>query len=116
MRAMAAFADRLNRDELLALPGPIRAGLAHDYFECIHPFRDGNGRVGRLLERTTLLMSEGYKYPAQALDRYYLEHMDEYFLLFNQARKGGKPAPAFLGFVLGGSRRPSNGCTGGPAV
>lgn len=105
-RLVGAFTDWLNRDELLDLPSPIRAGLAHYYFERIHPFRDGNGRVGRLLERA-ILTNSGYKYPARGLDRYYLEHLDQYFLLFNQARKMEKTAPetcnqAFLEFILSG--------------
>jgi Fic family protein len=105
-RLMGGLVDWLNRDELLDLPSPIRAALAHYYFERIHPFRDGSGRVGRLLERT-ILTNSGYKYPARGLDRYYLEHLDQYFLLFNQARKTEKTAPetcnqAFIVFMLSG--------------
>ncbi|PIQ63118.1 MAG: hypothetical protein COV99_04395 [Bacteroidetes bacterium CG12_big_fil_rev_8_21_14_0_65_60_17] len=37
-----------------SMPGAIRAGLAHLWFECIHPFSDGNGRVGRAIAEKAL--------------------------------------------------------------
>jgi Fic family protein len=40
---------------------PIRAALAHLYFESIHPFDDGNGRIGRALAEKVL--SQGFGYP-----------------------------------------------------
>ncbi|MET0118146.1 MAG: Fic family protein [Sedimenticola sp.] len=43
-----------------SLPGPIRAGLAHVWFENIHPFDDGNGRVGRAIADHALSQSLGY--------------------------------------------------------
>ena len=36
------------------LPGPVRAAITHLYFECIHPFSDGNGRIGRALSEKAL--------------------------------------------------------------
>jgi Fic family protein len=36
------------------LPGPVRSAIAHLYFECIHPFDDGNGRIGRALSEKAL--------------------------------------------------------------
>jgi Fic family protein len=42
-----------------ALPAPTRAGLAHIYFECIHPFEDGNGRIGRALSEKALAQTLG---------------------------------------------------------
>jgi len=41
------------------LPGLTRAGIAHLYFVCIHPFEDGNGRIGRALAEKTLAQSLG---------------------------------------------------------
>ena len=40
---------------------PIRAAIAHLYFECIHPFEDGNGRIGRAIAEKAL--SQGYGHP-----------------------------------------------------
>lgn len=64
----------------------VRAPLVHYYYELIHPFWDGNGRVGRVVE-ATLLQAAGYAYAPFALARYYLEHIDRYFALFNACRK-----------------------------
>lgn len=88
------------------VPALIRAPLVHYYFELIHPFWDGNGRVGRVLE-ATLLQAEGFRYAPFAQARYYFEHIDEYFTLFNTCRKQAeKKAPhpnvPFVRFFLEG--------------
>jgi len=59
---MERFIDWYNdsRDEQ-RLPGPIRAGIAHVWFEAIHPFDDGNGRVGRAIADQAL--SQGLGFP-----------------------------------------------------
>ena len=90
----------------LRVPVLIRAPLVHFYFELIHPFWDGNGRVGRVLE-ATLLHHEGFKYAPLAQARYYFDHIDHYFTLFNTCRKAedrGKANPntAFVSFFLDG--------------
>jgi Fic family protein len=41
------------------LPALARAGLAHIYFECIHPFEDGNGRIGRAISEKALAQGAG---------------------------------------------------------
>lgn len=41
------------------LPALTRAGLAHLYFECIHPFEDGNGRIGRAIAEKALAQGTG---------------------------------------------------------
>lgn len=41
------------------LPGPIRAAIAHIYFESIHPFSDGNGRIGRAISEKALSQDLG---------------------------------------------------------
>lgn len=49
---MARFIQWFN--ESGSLPGPLRAALAHLYFESIHPFSDGNGRIGRTISEKAL--------------------------------------------------------------
>ena len=61
-REMAQFIDWFNRTApggLEPLPALTRAGAAHLYFESIHPFEDGNGRVGRALAEKALAQSLG---------------------------------------------------------
>lgn len=98
--------------EQAGVPALIRAPLVHLYYEQIHPFWDGNGRVGRIIE-ATLLQAAGYRYAPFALARYYLSNIDAYFTLFNTSRKAAekkKPAPnqAFVEFHLEGMRQTIN--------
>jgi len=86
----------------------IRAPLVHLYYELIHPFWDGNGRVGRVLE-ASLLQAAGYRYAPFAIARYYLDNIDSYFTLFSACRKAAdkhKPEPntPFIAFHLEGMR------------
>ena len=55
---MARFLDWYNGDAK-DLAGPIRAAVAHAWFEKIHPFEDGNGRVGRAISDHALSQSLG---------------------------------------------------------
>lgn len=94
------------------MPALIRAPLVHLYYELIHPFWDGNGRVGRVLE-ATLLQVAGYRYAPFALARYYLSNIDAYFTLFNTCRKQADRSSAtanqpFLEFHLEGMRQTIN--------
>lgn len=97
--------------ELIAadLPALIRAPLLHLYFECIHPFWDGNGRVGRVLE-LAVMRAVGYRFAPFALPRYYLEHIDRYFTLFNTCRKDKKEYSntPFVSFFLDGMLHSTN--------
>ncbi len=60
------------------LPILIRAGIAHLYFECIHPFEDGNGRIGRAIAEKAL--SQGLNQPTLiALSRSIQRHKKTYY-------------------------------------
>ena len=50
--------ERLINEDQPELPHVVRAAIAHYQFEAIHPFRDGNGRIGRLLI-TLMLIRDG---------------------------------------------------------
>ncbi|MEO7521192.1 MAG: Fic family protein [Gemmatimonas sp.] len=70
-------------------PTLIKAALAHVQFETIHPFLDGNGRVGRLLV-TLLLCAEGLlKQPMLYLSLYLKQHRARYYELLMRVRSDG---------------------------
>lgn len=61
-----------------SLPPLIRSAVAHLYFECIHPFEDGNGRVGRAISEKSLSQSLG-KPTLIALSQTILDHKKGYY-------------------------------------
>jgi Fic family protein len=71
------------------LPVLVKAALAHVQFETIHPFLDGNGRVGRLLI-TFILCAEGVlREPLLYLSLYLKQHRDRYYDLLQTVRTRG---------------------------
>lgn len=76
-------------DQPVRTPTLIKAALAHVQFETIHPFLDGNGRLGRLLI-TFLLCSEGaLSEPLLYLSLYFKTHRQQYYDLLQQVRLKG---------------------------
>ncbi len=86
------------------LPVLIRAGLAHVQFETIHPFLDGNGRVGRLLITFLLFEAGVLRSPLLYLSLYLKEHRAEYYRLLGAIRETGD-WEAWLSFFLEGVRQ-----------
>ena len=81
---METFVEWFNASS--SLPGPVRSGVAHLYFESIHPFADGNGRMGRAIAEIALSQELGY--PAllslsSAIDR----QRKQYYEMLNQASR-----------------------------
>lgn len=71
------------------LPLLIRIGLAHVQFETIHPFLDGNGRVGRLLITFLLCEQEILLKPVLYLSYYFKKHRQEYYRQLQSVRDHG---------------------------
>jgi Fic family protein len=81
--------ERWLHDEPERTPPLIKAALSHVQFETIHPFLDGNGRVGRLLI-TLLLCVEGIlSEPLLYVSLYLKEHRAEYYALLDRVRRDG---------------------------
>ena len=83
------------------VPTLIRAGLAHAQFETIHPFLDGNGRIGRLLIILLLREAGLLREPVLYLSLYFKEHRERYYELLGELRRTGD-WEAWIEFFLEG--------------
>ncbi|MYH51787.1 MAG: Fic family protein [Gemmatimonadetes bacterium] len=95
-------------DEGGDLPTLVRIALAHVQFETIHPFLDGNGRVGRLLVTLLLLHAGVLHEPLLYLSLYLKQHRRTYYELLNQVRTSGD-WEAWVAFFLEGMRVVADG-------
>lgn len=59
MKAFIRWFNQTAPGSKQALPAITRAGIAHLYFECVHPFEDGNGRIGRAISEKALAQGIG---------------------------------------------------------
>ena len=89
-------------------PVLIKAALAHVQFETIHPFLDGNGRLGRLL--IALLLHQGglLAQPLLYLSLYFKQHRPEYYELLDRVRTQGD-WEAWVDFFLEGVAQTAQG-------
>ncbi len=93
------------------LPILVRAGLAHVQFETIHPFLDGNGRVGRLLI-ALLLHHEGVlREPLLYLSLYFKRHRAAYYAHLDGVRREGD-WEGWISFFLDGVAETAGGAVG----
>jgi Fic family protein len=75
--ALGEFEKFLHERE--SLPGLLQCALMHYQFEAIHPFLDGNGRIGRLLVTLFLCEREFLHYPTLYLSAFFDKYRDEYY-------------------------------------
>lgn len=90
---MAQLEQYMNSPQDLPL---IRAGLAHVQFEMIHPFLDGNGRIGRLLIVLLLLQERVLHQPLLYPSLFFKKHHVEYYARLDKVRTEGD----FEGWIL----------------
>lgn len=100
MQALEQFLDA--RDD--GVPMLVRAALAHVQFETIHPFLDGNGRVGRLFVTLQLCEAGVLHEPLLYLSLYLKQHRSRYYELLSRVREDGD-WEEWLRFFLEGVRQ-----------
>jgi Fic family protein len=98
-KEMAMFVEWFNMSEKKIPRAPVRAAIAHLYFESIHPFEDGNGRVGRAIAEKAL--SQGLNRPAlfslsAALDA----HRSDYYEALQVAQRS-MDVTAWVAYFVG---------------
>ncbi|MGQ0815988.1 MAG: Fic family protein [Gemmatimonadota bacterium] len=88
MQALDNF-ERFLHDEYGHTPPIIKAGLAHAQFETIHPFLDGNGRIGRLLINVLFVVDGVLSQPFFYLSLYLRQNRGEYYDALQRVRTHG---------------------------
>lgn len=94
-----AFEKYLHAED--ALPLLLRIGMAHVQFETIHPFLNGNGRIGRLLIALLLCEAKALQEPILYLSLFFKTHRQTYYDLLQRVRDKGD-WEAWLAFFLEG--------------
>jgi Uncharacterized conserved protein len=100
--------EKFLHDERSAVPMLVRAALAHVQFETIHPFLDGNGRVGRLLITFQLCQAGILREPLLYLSLYFKQNRARYYELLDRVRRDGD-WETWLVFFLDGVRQTAEG-------
>jgi Fic family protein len=106
MECMGQLENFLHQDKP-ALPLLIRAALAHVQFESIHPFLDGNGRLGRLLITFLFCAGGALREPILYLSLFFKKHRQVYYDLLMGVRTTGN-WEAWLEFFLAGVKETSD--------
>jgi Fic family protein len=85
-----AALERFLNDEPEPVPPLLKAALAHVQFESIHPFLDGNGRIGRLLVLLQLVADGVLRQPMLYPSLFFRTHRGQYYELLNEVRVHGE--------------------------
>jgi len=86
---MAKLEKFINENDLSDLDPLIKMAIIHHQFESIHPFPDGNGRIGRILNVLYLVQQEVLDIPILYLSRYITTNKSEYYRLLQAVRDDG---------------------------
>jgi Fic family protein len=98
---MTALERFINDDSLCDLDPLIKMALIHHQFESIHPFPDGNGRIGRILNVLYLVRSDLLDIPILYLSRYITRTKPDYYRLLQEVRDTGVWEPWVLYMLKG---------------
>ena len=96
--------EKFIHDSSLQMPELIKIALIHWQFETIHPFLDGNGRVGRILIPLYLTKQKILTQPALFMSAFFDKRRAEYYEALDAARKNEQGMKRWLSFFLEGVR------------
>jgi Fic family protein len=86
---MRNLSDFINNDDLCEVDHLIKLAVIHHQFESIHPFYDGNGRTGRIINILYLIIKELLDLPVLYLSRFFIQNKNEYYRLLQKVRDEG---------------------------
>ncbi len=87
---MENLIDYMNDDVRYPYDPLIKLAISHYQFEAIHPFRDGNGRTGRILNILFLVFKNLLEIPILYLSSYIIENKEDYYTLLNNVTTRNK--------------------------
>ena len=87
VKLMKNLEDYINNDELSDADPLIKMAVIHQQFESIHPFYDGIGRTGRIINILYLIKNDLLSLPILYLSRYIIRHKTAYYTLLQQVRE-----------------------------
>ncbi len=111
VKAMSNLVNYINDDSLSDADPLVKMAVIHFQFESIHPFFDGNGRTGRIINILYLVQKSLLNIPILYLSRYIIQHKAEYYRLLQNVRQKSEWEPWLL-FMLEGIQKTSVETTG----
>lgn len=98
---MKNLEEFINDDSIIDVDSLIKLAIIHHQFESIHPFYDGNGRTGRIINILYLVIKDLLDLPILYLSRYIISNKSEYYKLLQEVRDQDAWEPWIL-FILKG--------------
>ena len=98
---MSNLVKYMNDEDMDSTDPLIKMAVIHHQFESIHPFYDGNGRLGRILNILYLIAKDLLDFPTLYLSRYFIQNKAQYYALLQSVRDTGNWEDWIL-FVLDG--------------
>ncbi|MGB3588462.1 MAG: Fic family protein [Tunicatimonas sp.] len=86
---MQNLVEYINNDELSDVDPLVKMAVIHHQFESIHPFYDGNGRTGRIINILYLVCKDLLQLPVLYLSRYVVDKKPDYYRSLQQVRDAG---------------------------
>lgn len=96
----------MNDDKMQDIDPLVKMAVIHFQFESIHPFYDGNGRSGRIINILYLVLNELLNIPILYLSRYIIQYKGDYYRLLQQVRETGSWEDWIL-YILAGIEQTS---------
>lgn len=84
---MTNLEQYINNENMSEFDILVKMAIIHFQFESIHPFYDGNGRTGRIINVLYLVMNDLLNLPVLYLSRYIIEHKTDYYKLLQEVRE-----------------------------
>lgn len=84
---MSNLIEYINDDSIQDVDPLIKMAVIHHQFESIHPFYDGNGRTGRIINILYLVLKDLLDFPVLYLSRYIIQNKENYYKLLQKVRE-----------------------------